>query len=128
MVLDDYEFGQAVMVAAGVKGESQRHEFHDSRLSDETLCICGAEFGTVPRHDRCPSRGLSYPDPLTTTGNAELWDVLVAKGYFVRVASPPHGEIHLARVYGASTMPVVENANRKLTLLEAAALALGVTR
>lgn len=124
--MTDYEFGQAVMQAAGCHPEYRQCRVterdgsvqHYAASSYNELCHA---LGTKALVELCDPE---WADPFWPQGFCELWDALEAKGYDVAVSSTPRmGQRAMATV-GAE---IGIHANRKAALVEAAGQALGVS-
>ena len=130
--MTDYEYAQAVMKAAGVEPRC-------------ALCACGHEKATHGPNGVCLAihadySGCSdfvearklYPDPLTS-GDAflALWDALVTKDFLVRATAwntSAGKKSTFICIEGKNKTAYSDNEDIKAALVEAAGLALGVSR
>lgn len=111
-VMTDYEFGQAVMAAAGCTTKRRG-------------CMCDGQECRSPEY----CNGMKpYPDPLSAVGFDALWNGIEALGWCVTIHPAKGGQTRANVWRNESGDYIRDHIDRKAALLEAAAAALGVVR
>lgn len=127
--MTDYDFAQAVMKAAGVEPDCKMCLCNHERLSHDGLtgpcAACECQEWLEGEH--------IYPCPMTSgDGFLALWEGMNKKGFYVRVISNPSGfSVAVwdeAATYSGRAGVACEGMDFRMTLVEAAGRALGVTR
>lgn len=118
--MTDYEFGQKVMAAAGVRGKTEHgsdcevesYDWGNPWRMGQPTCTCSPKT--------------TYPDPLTPEGHAALWDALSKLDFYIQMRDGRG----LASVQLQKGVAFVNHtsANRFAALRDAAAQVLEVSR